>query len=223
MEDIRKLEKQEEARRNLRLPLEIKPCLGILIDDAEQIKEDINAFICATELYRVGRRKEQIERILDSHNIESSKLRSAVKSAVSGKYSYGCPKLEELGLCQFNNRSECWWYQRVPRKNWQNFREKDFWRFHWPKRIKPVKGMLYLSVREIEKKRGIKAGSWVFIAYEELSMVSGVNQSSIKRSLEGLEKEGLIEFRVGKRRTRGAKVSATQIKRIIPIPRPLNL
>lgn len=220
MEDIRKLEKQEEARRKLRLPLQIKPCLGILIDDTERIKEGINAFICATELYRVGRTKEQIERILDSHNIEPSKLRSAIKSGVSGKYSYGCPRLEELGLCQFRNRSECWWYQRIPKKNWTNFRERDFWRFHWPKKMKSTKAMLYLSVREIEKKRRIRAGSWVFIAYEELSRVSGVNPSSIKKSLEGLQKEGLIEFRVGKKRTRGAKVLATQIKRIVPIPRP---
>lgn len=80
--------------------------------------------------------------------------------------------------------------------------------------------MLYLGVREIEKKCRIRAISWVFTSYEDLSRVSGVNQSSIKRSLEGLQKEGLIEFKVGKRRTRGAKVLATQIKRITLIPRP---
>jgi len=69
----------------------------------------------------------------------------------------------------------------------------------------------------------VRAGSWVFISYEELSTVSGVNPSSIKKSLEGLQKEGLIEFEVGKRKTKGGKVLATQIKRIIPIPRPLGL
>ena len=69
----------------------------------------------------------------------------------------------------------------------------------------------------------MRTGSWVFISYEELSKVSGVNQSSLEKSLEGLQKEGLIEFEVGKRRTKGAKVLATQIKRMIPIPRPLSL
>lgn len=109
MDDIEKQQEFEQVRGKLRLPLDIKPCITALLNgDNPAAKIALNPFIIACELHRVGKNEQQLKSLLSKANIKPSKVRSAVKSALTGKYGYACPRLEELGICIYESRFDCW-------------------------------------------------------------------------------------------------------------------
>jgi len=91
--------------------------------------------------------------------IRASKIRGVIKSVASGKYEFGCPRLEEKGICLYKTREECFWYQAIPRESQRPYRERDFWRFGWPSRLTTPESIIYLAIREVEKRKGLPAGS----------------------------------------------------------------
>jgi len=218
MDDIEKQQDFEKTRGKLRLPLDIKPCITALLDGHNPAASiALNPFIIACELHRVGKNEQQLKSLLTKANVKPSKVRSAVKSALTGKYGYACPGLEERGLCLFESRFECWWFDKIPRQNQKEWREQDFWRYDWQQKLRATESMIYLGITQIERKRGYQAGSRLFIAYEELSKASGVDTSTIRRGLQVLQKAGLINLILGKKRLPGSKAKATEIQRIIPL------
>lgn len=218
MQELEILQNFEEIRGQLRLPLDMKPCICQLMDDYERSKSGINAFIIACELHRVGETKEKVESVLFELGVTYSKAQSAVKSASTGKYSYGCPTFEREGLCLYDNRTECWWYERIPKKSQKPGRERDFWRFGWPRKLKPASVVVYLAIRELEHKRQYKAGSRLYVSRKELAELTGISPPWAIKSLEKLEKSGLIKFQKG-RQHRWYGI-ASEVQRIIPIPKP---
>lgn len=219
--DLNKLQEFEKTRGKLRLPPDIKPCLAELTNGSHpQVRHGKNAFIVACELYRIGKTEDQIVSLLLDLGVNRSKVYSAVSSAIKGKYGYGCPTLEFEGLCLYKVKYECVWYDQIPRHNQKAYRDRDFWRFGWPQKLRPHYAVIvtYLAIIEIEKKRRIWAGSWLFISRRQLSRVSGISQRAIIQSCEKLKKAGLINFRKGTQHRWYGK--ASQIQRIIPIPRP---
>lgn len=133
MEEIERLEDFERTRGKLRLPLDIKPCIAKLLDDPS-IREADNPFIVACELHRVGRTEKQIDSLLTRLGISVSKVRGIIKSVATGKYEFGCVgRLEEI--CLYKSREECFYYQAIPRESQRSYRERDFWRFGWPRRL----------------------------------------------------------------------------------------
>lgn len=221
MQDLEKMQEFEQTRGKLRLPLDIKPCIANLLDGSSPgASNGLNPFIIACELFRVGKDNKQIESLLTKANIKPSKVRSAVKSAVTGKWSYACPGLEERGLCLYGSRYDCWWFEKIPRESQKDWRERDFWRYEYPGTLGTAKSMLYLALKEIEKIRGYNAGSRLYVSWDELQRLSGVDRHTIKPGLEALEKIGLITYKPGHKRVKGSKGLATEICRIIPIPKP---
>jgi hypothetical protein len=214
--EIERLEDFERTRGKLRLPVDVKPCIIKLLDEPS-IREGDNPFIIACELHRVGRTEKQIESLLMRLNIRDSKVRGVIKSVASGKYEFGCPTLEEKGICLYEKREDCFWYQAIPRESQRSYRERDFWRFGWPGRLTAPESMIYLAIREIEKRRGLPAGSRLYISRKELMRVSGRGHSWVLECCERLKKKGLIEFRKGTQHRWYGR--ASQVKRIIPIPR----
>lgn len=215
---LEKLQEFEKTRGKLRVPPDIKPCIANLLDGSSpEIRDGINAFIIACELHRIGKNDEQIGAALVSIGVSRSKARSAVQSATTGKYNYGCPKLEELGFCLEKTRFQCWWFDKIARQSRKSYRERDFWRFGWPERLGLASTVIYLAIQEIEKKRRIYAGSWLFISRKELSKLTGVSPPWVIKCCERLEKIGLIKFKKGLQHRWYGK--ASEIKRIIPIPR----
>jgi len=217
MQELEILQDFEEIRGQLRLPLDMKPCICTLMKDYEKSKSGINAFIIACELFRVGRTKEKVETVLFKLGVTFSKTQSAVKGASTGKYSYGCPRLELEGLCLFNNRNECWWYERIPKKSQKRCRERDFWRFGWPTKLNPAPVVVYLALKELEHRRRYKAGSRLYVSRKELAELAGVSLPWVIRSLGELGESGLIKFQKGKQHRWYGK--ASEVERIIPIPR----
>lgn len=221
MDDIEKLQDFEGTRGKLRLPIDIKPCITALLDGHNPAaKIALNPLIIACELHRIGKNEQQIKSLLTKANVKPSKLRSVVKSAITGTWNYACPGLEERGLCLFESRFDCWWFEKIPRESQKPWREQDFWRYGWPDKLGAAKSMLYLALRQVEKIRGYKAGSRLYVSWDELQTVSGVNRHTIKPGLEALEKIGLITYKPGQKRAKGSKGLATEVTRIIPIPKP---
>lgn len=218
-EELVKLEQFEKTRGKLRLPPDIKPCISNLLNGASPLaRSGMRPFIIACELHRVGKEGKQITSILLTLGVAQSKVRGAVQSATKGKYSFGCPRLEELELCCYKNREQCWWHQKIPKKNQKPWRESDFWRFGWPQRLKPAQIVIYLAIKEIGKKRGLPAKSQLFISRQELASESGVSERWTMECCEGLKAEGLIEFKKGRQHKHYGQ--ASRIKRVIPIPKP---
>ena len=217
MQELEMLQDFEETRGELRLPLDTKPCICKLMKDYELSRSGIYAFIIACELFRVGKTKEKIESLFFKLGIKHSKTRSAVKSASSGKYSYGCPSLETEGLCLYENRTECSWYERIPKKSQERFRERDFWRFGWPTSLKSASVVVYLALKELEHRRRYKAGSRLYVSRKNLAELTGISAPWIIKSLEKLNESGLIKFQKGKQHRWYGK--ASEVQRIIPIPR----
>jgi len=217
VEEIKRLEDFERTRGKLRLPTDIKPCIVRLLDDPS-VREADNPFIVACELHRVGRTEKQIESLLMSLDIRASKVRGVIRSIATGRYKgFACPRLEEKGICLYKSREECFYYQAIPRESQRSYRERDFWRFGWPRRLTAPEIVIYLAIGEIEKKKGYPAGSRLYVSYKLLATTSGVAMGWILRCCEELRDKGLIEFKKGSQHRWHKK--ASEIKRIIPIPR----
>jgi len=218
VEEIKRLEDFERTRGKLRLPTDIKPCIVKLLEDSS-VREADNPFIVACELHRIGRTEKQIESLLMRLDIRDSKVRGVIKSIATGRYKgFACPRLEEKGICLYKSREECFWYQAIPRESQKPYRERDFWRFGWPGRLTAPEIVIYLAIREIEKGKGYPAGSRLYVSYREITRVSGISMGWILKCCQKLRDKGLIKFKAGiQHRWRG---KASEIKRIIPIPRP---
>lgn len=217
MEDIENLEDFERTRGKLRLPADIKPCIIKLIDDPSA-KEADNSFIIACELHRIGRTEKQINFLLTKVGIKTSKIQGIIKSIATGRYKgFACPRLEKEGICLYKSREECFHYQAIPRESQRSYRERDFWRFGWPEKLTAPEIVIYLAIREVEKRKGLPAGSRLYVSRKELARVSGVSHSWILECCERLKKKGLIKFKKGTQHRWYGK--ASEVKRIIPIPR----
>jgi DNA-binding Lrp family transcriptional regulator len=217
VEEIKRLEDFEKVRGKLRLPIDVKPCIAKLLDDPS-VREGDNPFIVAVELHRVGRTERQIDSLLTRLGIRTSKIRGVIKSVASGRYEFGCPTLEEKGICLYEKREDCFWYQAIPRESQRSYRERDFWRFGWPGRLTAPEIVIYLAIGEVEKRRGLPAGSRLYVSRKELMGISGISHSWVLECCEKLKKKGLIKFKRGTQHRWYGK--ASEVKRIIPIPRP---
>lgn len=224
MEDLEKLQDYEKVRGKLRLPAEGKPCLMNMLSESspELIRHGINAFLLGCELHRVGKTNEQIEAILTKKYIKPSKIRGVIKSVSKNIYNYKCSRLEELGLCLYEEQPECWWFDKLPKESQREGNERDFWRYHWPERLRRTEECLYLALRSIEMKREYQAGSKLFVSWNELHKESRVTKCIIGKKLEALRKIGLVKYKPGEERRKGSRARATEVTRIIPIPRPSN-
>ena len=217
MEEIKRLEDFERTRGKLRLPADTMPCIVKLLDDPS-VREADNPFIVACELHRVGRTEKQIDSLLTRLGISASKIRGIIKSVATGRYEFRCPTLEEKGICLYKSRQECFYYQAIPRESQKPYRERDFWRFGWPRRLTAPEIVIYLAIREFERLKGYPAGSRLYMSRKEFIRISGRVAKTIMPSLERLKKKGLIKFKKGTQHRWYGR--ASEVRRVIPIPRP---
>ncbi len=223
MENLEKLQEFERVRRKLKLPVDIRPCIVSLLDeDNPATSENVNPFIIGCELNRIGKEPKRIEQILNSLYIKPSKVRSTLKSLITKDYKYLCSTLEERGLCLYDDHKDCPWYQKSPDKNKKGWEEKDFYRYHWPERLRRTEECLYRAIRAIEIRRGYQPGSRLYVSWEHLYQESRITRRIIGNKLQVLKEVGLIKYIPGKRRIKGNRVKASQVSRIIPIPKPSN-
>lgn len=221
-DNLKGLQELESTRGTYRLPPQVKPCILKLLSNEEPLQTLENwkvPCIIACELKRVGYTRSQVQRRLEMWRTATpSEVHSAVGVAFEKEYEFGCPKLEALGICLYPTRYECPWFSQIPRKSQATYRERDFYRFAWPKNLKPSEQCIYFATREIEKRRGMPSGSHLFVSEREMARLAGLCRKTVRTGVKVLKQKGLIEFKGGRRHKHYG--IAGQIRRIIPIPRP---
>jgi len=219
--EIEQLEDFESQVSKYRLPPDVKPCvLSLLSDEAPfQTLENWKVpSIIACELKRVGQTRTQVEKRLQRwEKARPSEISSALRVAFEKDYEFGCPTLEGLGICLYKTRYDCPWFAQIPRKSGTTYRERDFYRYGWPKNLKCSEQCAYFALREIERKRGMPSGTKLFVSEREMADTSGLCRKTVRIGLKALRQQGLIEFKSGQRHKHYG--IAGEVRRIIPIPK----
>lgn len=220
MKELEKLQEFERVRGKLKLPRDIKPCIVELLKNSNNWRNDKRkVFIVGCELYRVGQTEKQIGAILTMDlGVKESKVRNILKGVEKGKYEFGCATLELEGLCNYDHRKDCFWWQAIPKRSKKSYNERDFWRYGWTEELSSAESIMYLAVREIEKRRNYQAGARLFVNRKQMAKTSGLSGKWAIRCCEKLAKVGLIKFKVGVRHLHYGK--ASEVKRVLPIPKP---
>lgn len=233
-QELKKLEGYEEARKKLKLPQDFKPCiLKMLITGLEKGQNSFQrsrvALAIAVEMKRLRRSNEKIESVLNRWNsknippLNPSELTGAMKQAGKEKYDFGCNSDVMSNFCGFSkDRMDCWFYRQMManlgRKSKARHRESDFYKYGWQRILLYRESMVYLSLKQIEKIQHKRPGQMIITPFRLLVNYSGVNIARINSSLRKLKKVGLILCEIGE--PYRWKLKATEITRIIPIPRP---
>jgi len=215
------LELYEEIRRKLQLSEDIRPCMALLIDNRQKLPGDV-PFILACELHRIGNEPKGIRKILDSLYIKEGKITGILKSIKTKGYKFDCSTLKDRGFCLEKEKEDCLWWKKSPNKNKRGWEENDFYRYGWDKRLRLTEECLYRAIRAIEIRRGWQPGTRLFVSLDQLHKQSRISRGSITKKLRILKKFGLIKYIPGDFRVKGSRARATQVTRIIPIPKPSN-
>jgi len=216
VEDLEKLQEFEKNRGKFRVPLDIRPCIVYLLNEFSS-KDGLKPLIIACELHRVGKTEKQIEAQLRRLNVKESDIGGNIRSAFRGKYKYSCPRLERECICLEENRFDCFWFQRFSKRSQVKWRERDFWRFGWPHKLKSAEIVMYLGIIETEQKRGYTAGTIIYASRDQLAEVTGLSEKWTIECCKRLRDKGLIKFTPGRQHKHYGQ--ASRIKRIIPMPR----
>jgi len=225
-EDINK------AQKKFTLPHFIKPCVALMLNDGfekgGEFSRDRIGYIIATELRRVGKSSEIAEKILNdwdrsnSPPLGFSKIRCKVKSAFGRNYSFGCnnePII--LEYCKKVNKDFCRYYKQISSGE-RVGNDRDFIRYGWPNILSgSERDVYYIALPELEKRRGVKAGDLIVANHREITKICGVSLGRVageEGALKKLERRGLITYKPGQ--PYRWRVEASEIRRIVPIPKP---
>lgn len=229
---LEKLENYETARHKLKLPQNFKPCiLKMLITGLKKGQNSFQrskvALVISVEFKRLNR--EKIEQVLNCWNkkntppLNPSEITGAIKQAQKEKYDFGCNSDVLSSFCGFSeDRNECWFYKQLMvnlgRKSKARHRESDFYKYGWQRILTLSQSMVYLGIRQIEKIQHKRPGQTIVAPYRLIVKYSGAYMGLINKSLRKLKEVGLILCEIGE--PYRWKLKATEITRVIPIPRP---
>ena len=232
---LKSLEKVKESNNSNNLPDYLKPCVSLILKtpiskDFTYSRNDY-CYLIFTEFRRIGVIKEKARLKIDKWDylnnppLPESEIRSCLKSAYKDKKTHGCnnPMLEEFCL-KLGGIENCHYYKQLP-KGYIKYSEFDYTNYGWQKVLTPRERLvLFYIIPLIEKKRGFKPGSRIYITCRELEKISGINKRYFshdkynKNILDKLKHSNLIEYIPGKRHIWNK--TANRIKRTIPIPIP---
>lgn len=236
MEYIEKLQDYERRRKKFKLPQQFKPCILEMLDTPlykgeNSFSRSKVALSIAVEYLRLGKPAKKIERALLTWNsknhppLKPSDVNGAIKRAPEYlEFGFGCNNDLMIAFCDFaKDRMLCPFYQKMMinqgRKSSARHRESHFYSYGWPRILSLSEITLYLSLRQIEKlQHNKKAGQTIVAPYSLITKYSGVSMSHIKENLIKLKESGLIRLKIGE--PYRWKSKATEITRIIPIPKP---
>ena len=207
-------------------PGEIKPCIAKIMStpfqEGDCPSRSIACNIICSEMLRIGMPEPEINSVLYMWNgennppLKKSELSSALRTATNklrvGGYNYGCNN-KYLGLycvngfCQFKENVGDFRYSR----------NRDFFSFGWSKLLSPAEQSLYHALIEFERRKGAGAGGLLILTHRQISTIS-ISLKSVGIVLNKLKNYGLIEYTPGTQRKWQKR--ASEIRRVIPIPKP---
>jgi hypothetical protein len=203
----------------------IKPCVARIwktyFEKGSHLSRGMACSIITSELLKLDYDQSRIRVELEKWNrnnnppLRQSDLKSTLKTAIRQNYNYSCNHyfLQEfcigLDLCMYAKGKQ--------EKRQINFRV--FFSYNWQLILKNVAKLIYwLALPEIEKKRGFKPGSTLYVSHRDIAHYAGVSLKYVKKGLEELTSHRLIEYKPGT--SRRWERNATEVRRIFPIPRP---
>ncbi|HCJ67505.1 MAG TPA: hypothetical protein DHV62_09375 [Elusimicrobia bacterium] len=228
-EIIETLEKVRATNQRYVLPDFIKPCVALMMEEGFEKGQGLRdkvAFTIATELRRIGKTSEVAEKILfrwdekNSPRLGFGVIRNKIKSAYRREYTFGCNNELLQSYCQNIDKQFCRYYREFTQLNnlGRKTSNRDFYKYGWQQKLSLSEQAVYHSLIELEKKRGVWAGSLLFASHREIAEISGVSLNTIGKGLSGLTKYRLITYKPGE--PYRWRVVASEIRRIIPIPEP---
>lgn len=225
---------------------QIRPCIQkILISNFSTFRKPTNrqeellqnlsldrnnaSFIIAVELTKKDYPTNKIEAILNTWNkqnkppLSPSDIRSTIKSANKKdkkgilKYSnaYSCKWFLSQAIDFCIGQDTCYYRQEFLANGKQT--EPDYISLGWQHLLTAGELLtLIIGIPKIERLRGFRKGSDLYVSIYQLEKITGLDKSGFKRILTKLQGFGLIEYKPGKQHKRYGQ--ATEIKRILPPP-----
>ena len=205
----------------------IRPCIATLLESplskGEFPNRNTAALVIATEFYRIGQNFDQAMLRLEHWNqynnppLKQNELQKAVRNAFGKEYNYSC---QNTTLQTFCVGDICPFIKHVKshRKKVQNYIFIDY---GWQKYLSHLQVLIYyLALPYLEIKRRVGPGGLIFANHKQIAETCGVSNRRIGENLKILQITGLIEYKPGlPQKWMGL---ASEIRRIIPIPRPTN-
>ena len=206
---------------------DIKPCIAAIIE-TQLVKGDFPnrnqaAVIISSELQRIGLDYDSVCERLKYWNLgntpplKPNELQKATDNGYSGKYNYGCkhPVLESFcagDMCQFVK------HVLSKRRKVSNYVFLDY---GWQRYLSNRQVLIYQSaIPYLEIKRRVGPGGLVCANHKQIAEACGISPKRIGHDLRVLAAAGLIEYTPGQpKKWLGL---ASEIRRVIPIPRPTS-
>ncbi|WP_338834604.1 hypothetical protein MHLNE_09060 [Moorella humiferrea] len=230
--------KRSNSTKEWSYPAQMKPCIAILLVNGEigPTNVDDAGFMIIQELGRLGASDDEIRKNMEEWN-KKLIARGATKclrpSDIEGKIRYlrrhpkgdrrpGCNHFLSTQICI--GKDSCMFYQKLVRDSKpmplaalrrNNF--EKFWEL-WRGKVNATDICVYKAICDLEKIRGVGIGGTIFVSRDQMVYYSGIAVNSVFTSLKRLEKYGLIKVKIGQARSN----IATEIQRIVPIPKPLT-
>lgn len=225
MDELEALQAQQAVYSEFRVSSkDIKPCAAYILHHNPKSRisnPNDHAFFIAVELKRIGEKKEGTAKILqiwnsrNSQTLRPDELNGLIDRVYSRPYDFGCNGSMVREYCP--EKENCTYYKALfARKG--RYRERDFYKYGWQHILKFYEICLYKGLIELEKRKQLKAGTLIIAPYRSIYQASGCHIGVITRGLTTLEKVGLIWWQKGQ--PFRWQERATEIRRIVPIPRP---
>jgi len=231
---LKYLEDANTLNRRYSLPKNIKPCisqiLGTSISKGDMPSRNDLAITIAVELRKNGLDTDQVKRNLKDWNynnnppLKESEIRSVLKSSEKKKqngslvYDYGCNHSNLIAFCiDPEDKNSCFYYKNnysSSKKTYIDYTSKG-----WQKELTLLQRyILFFVIPYLEKRRGVRPGTRIFVSVRELRQISGCDKNSFRSVFEKLSEYELIEYIPGSSKRWEKK--ATEIKRLINIRDP---
>ena len=203
----------------------IRPCVARIwqtgFKRGSLLNRSMACSVIASELLKLDYNHQRVESELQKWNrtnnppLRQSELQSTFRTAIRRLYNYSCNHYFLGEFCI--GKDLCMWSKGNAGDKKYNYR--TFFSYKWQIILSNVSKLIYwLSLPEIEKRRGFKAGSKLYVSHRDIAYYAGISLKYVKKGLEELFKYGLIDYKAGT--SRRWEKNATEVRRIFPIPKP---
>lgn len=203
----------------------IRPCVARIkkhsFSKGDLYNRSLASSILASELLALNFPTERVLTELTRWNsnneppLKQSDLRSTIKTAQRILYNYSCNHHYLIEFCIGNDL--CDFSKRSAARGKTN--QRAFFAYGWQLILDNVSKLVYLAaLPEIERRRGFKPGSRLYVSHKDIAKFAGISNKSVKKALEELAQHGLVEYKAGISRKWEGK--ASEVQRVFPIVKP---
>jgi len=237
LSDQGQLRKAKEKQAELVKESKIRVCLHKVYNEGEKVGARNNTnFVLAVELRRVGMTYDDVlKRLLEWNSRceepqDENAVKNTVRSAFKKVYYLTCTSdwVEPLCTCKSSMEScPTYWGKKTKamgielvNENKPYYNSIMLFQLGWGKVLSGSEIKVYFAIAEWERKRGRKPGELFVVNHRQLAEEAGVGHGTVGTVLHNLADKKLIKYKPGV--GRGASKTASEISRVIPIPKPMR-